>query len=139
MYEDITPRAGGQVRIGDAERDHAAAALGEHFSAGRLDQEEFDARVNAALAASTEADLAALFTDLPKEPEPARPQHAAGQPWPVRYAALLYVLVPLALVAAVAAVSHGIPPFFLVPLFWWIRMRRGPARRMMRRAGTFHS
>jgi hypothetical protein len=137
MYDDITPRAGGQVRVGDAERDRAAAALGEHFSAGRLDQAEFDARVNGALAARTEADLAALFTDLPSEPKPAQPQRAAGQPWPVRYAALPYVLLPIALVAAVAAVSHGFPPFFLIPLFWWIRVRRGPARRMMRRAGSF--
>lgn len=137
MYDDITPRTGGQMRVGDAERDRAAAALGEHFSAGRLDRAEFDARINAALAARTEADLAALFTDLPSERKPAQPQ-SAGQPWPMRCAPLPYLLVPIALVATVLAVVHGFPPFFLIPLFFWLRMRRGPARRMMRRAGPSH-
>jgi hypothetical protein len=138
MYDDITPNAGGQVRVGDAERDRAAAALGEHFSAGRLDQAEFDARVNAALAARTEADLAALFTDLPSEPKPVQPQGAVGRPWLLHYAPLPYLLLLIALVAAVAAVGHGFPPFFLIPLFLWMRARRGPARRMMRRAGSCH-
>jgi Domain of unknown function (DUF1707) len=138
MYDDITPRAGGRMRVGDAERDRAAAALGEHFSAGRLDQAEFDARVNAALAARTEADLAALFTDLPSEPKPGQQQSAVGRPWPGRYVALPFVLLPIAIVAAVVAVRHGVPPFFLIPLFFWLRARRGPARRTMRRAGPIH-
>jgi len=61
---DFNDGAGDRVRIGDAERDGAAAALGEHYSEGRLDRVEFDARLADALAARTRHDLAVLFTDL---------------------------------------------------------------------------
>ena len=61
-----------RLRVGDAERYEAATALGEHFATGRLDQAEYDARVQAAYAGRTRADLQELFTDLP-EPAPFRP------------------------------------------------------------------
>ena len=55
----------GNVRIGDAERDDAARALGEHFAVGRLDREEYDERMDVVLAARTWGDLAPVFRDLP--------------------------------------------------------------------------
>jgi hypothetical protein len=55
----------GNVRIGDAERDDAAQALGEHFAVGRLDREEYDERMDVVLAARTWGDLAPVFRDLP--------------------------------------------------------------------------
>jgi hypothetical protein len=54
-----------RLRIGDTERDVVADALHEHYSAGRLDSGEHEARVDAALAAKTGADLAELLADLP--------------------------------------------------------------------------
>jgi hypothetical protein len=54
-----------QVRIGDAERDACMATLTEHHVLGRLTVEELDRRHRAALAGVTQADLAALVTDLP--------------------------------------------------------------------------
>jgi hypothetical protein len=66
------------LRVGDAERQQAVTALGEHYAAGRLDQEEYDTRVQTAWAAKTRVDLHGLFGDLP-EPVPFRP---AGQPAP---------------------------------------------------------
>ena len=57
--------AGNEMRVGDAEREAAAAELREHFASGRLDQEELDARLSAAFAAKTRGDLNAVFTDLP--------------------------------------------------------------------------
>jgi Domain of unknown function (DUF1707) len=63
------------LRVGDAERQQAVTALGEHYAAGRLDQEEYDTRVQGAWAAKTRVDLHGLFGDLP-EPVPFRP---AGQ------------------------------------------------------------
>ena len=69
-YEPL-PEA--RLRVGDTERFEAATALGEHFATGRLDQAEYDARVQAAYAGRTRADLQALFTDLP-EPAPFRPR-----------------------------------------------------------------
>jgi hypothetical protein len=54
-----------QVRIGDAERDECMATLTEHHVRGRLSVEELDRRHRAALVAVTQADVDALFTDLP--------------------------------------------------------------------------
>jgi len=60
-----------ELRIGDAEREAAVAALGEHYAAGRLSKDEFDERTAAALTAPTPSALAPLFLDLPAP-------HAAG-------------------------------------------------------------
>ncbi|MFC6885067.1 MULTISPECIES: DUF1707 SHOCT-like domain-containing protein [Actinomadura] len=53
------------IRVGDAERDAVTAALHEHFAAGRLDREELDERLDAALAAKTFGALRAIVDDLP--------------------------------------------------------------------------
>jgi hypothetical protein len=54
-----------QLRIGDAERDAAAAALGEHYAAGRLTKDEHDERIDQVWAAKYDGDLAPVFADLP--------------------------------------------------------------------------
>lgn len=59
-------------RIGDAERDQAVQELQAHHAAGRLDLAEFDERMQRALQARTLADLAPLFTDLPRPDVPAQ-------------------------------------------------------------------
>ncbi|GAA1907008.1 hypothetical protein GCM10009737_04740 [Nocardioides lentus] len=59
---------GSSLRIGDAERDTAAAALGEHFASGRLDSDEYDERVAAVWTAKVRGDLPVLFADLPGGP-----------------------------------------------------------------------
>lgn len=53
------------IRISNAERDAAVAALGEHLSTGRLELSEYDERTGQAVAARTRSQLEALFTDLP--------------------------------------------------------------------------
>ena len=71
-----------QMRIGDSERDAAAAALGEHYAAGRLTKDEYDERIDRVWAAKFEADLAPLFSDLPRRGTlvaPARGMPAAGE------------------------------------------------------------
>jgi len=45
--------AGHELRVSDAERDAAAAELREHYASGRLDSDELDQRLSAALAASS--------------------------------------------------------------------------------------
>ena len=131
---DFTKGAGDRVRIGDAERDSAATALGEHYSEGRLDRAEFDTRLADALAARTRDDLAVLFSDLPANGRPAELE--ARPPGPARAPAafgpgfwLPRVIILLAVVAAVGAVVHGHAPFFLLPLLWLVRAgRRGRFR-----------
>jgi DNA-binding MarR family transcriptional regulator len=53
------------LRAGDADRDAAAAALGEHFAHGRLTLDEFSARLDATLTATTHGELARAARDLP--------------------------------------------------------------------------
>jgi hypothetical protein len=53
------------VRAGDADRDAAAAALGEHFAQGRLTLDELSARLDATLAATTHGELSQAARDLP--------------------------------------------------------------------------
>ncbi|MHB1434320.1 MAG: DUF1707 SHOCT-like domain-containing protein [Streptosporangiaceae bacterium] len=68
------------LRIGDAEREAAAANLREHFALGRLTMEEFQQRLDAALTAKTDRDLARLTSDLPPS---GTGQGSATAPGPV--------------------------------------------------------
>jgi DNA-binding MarR family transcriptional regulator len=62
--EDHQPPAP-YVRVGDADRDAAAAALGEHFAQGRLTLDELYARLDAALTATTHGELSQAAWDQP--------------------------------------------------------------------------
>ena len=53
------------MRAGDADRDAAAAALGEHFAQGRLTFDELNARLDATLTATTHGELSQAARDLP--------------------------------------------------------------------------
>jgi Domain of unknown function (DUF1707) len=67
-YAGIRTGLGGSryvLRIGDAERDAAAAELREHFVAGRLTFEELDTRLGEALSARTQDQLSRVMADLP--------------------------------------------------------------------------
>jgi hypothetical protein len=67
------------LRVSDAERAEVADRLAKHYSEGRLDQAEFDERVDQAMRAKTRSDLSGLFDDLPltDEPEPSETSRAA--------------------------------------------------------------
>ncbi|MET0191525.1 MAG: DUF1707 domain-containing protein, partial [Pseudonocardia sediminis] len=67
--------------IGYAEQEEAVRALSEHYTAGRLDVDEFDERVRRARAGTTVTELAAVFSDLP-EPHPSALSRAAANPAP---------------------------------------------------------
>jgi hypothetical protein len=55
----------GGMRASDAERDHAIGELQNRFAEGRLSQETFLYRMDAALNAKDRNELSELFTDLP--------------------------------------------------------------------------
>jgi hypothetical protein len=57
--------SGFEMRVGDADREAAAAELREHYASGRLTQDELNERLDQAFAAKTRADLNGIFTDLP--------------------------------------------------------------------------
>jgi len=62
---------GPDLRIGDAEREAAAASLREHYAVGRLTLEEFDQRLDAVFRATTQSQLRSITRDLPHAPAPA--------------------------------------------------------------------
>jgi hypothetical protein len=55
------------LRVSDADRAQIADQLARHYSDGRLDQAEFDERLDRAMRATTVADLSGLLADLPGE------------------------------------------------------------------------
>jgi hypothetical protein len=62
------PGAGGErgkMRAADADRDRVVGLLTTAYSEGRLSKDEYDARLESALAARTYADLDQVVTDLP--------------------------------------------------------------------------
>jgi Domain of unknown function (DUF1707) len=56
---------GSDLRIGDADREAAAASLREHYAQGRLTMEEFSERLDATFAAVTQGQLNRVTRDLP--------------------------------------------------------------------------
>lgn len=110
---EITPRQ--DVRVGTAERERAAAKLAEHFTAGRLEMDEFDDRVKAAYSARTQKDLSVLLGDLPG-PRPGPGRRSRGR--------LLPVLVLLAALG-IFLTFVAFPPLVLIPVvFLVLRVRR---------------
>jgi Domain of unknown function (DUF1707) len=73
---------GDHLRIGDADREATAASLREHYAAGRLSLEEFNERIDAAFAATTQAQLRRITSDLPHAAVPRAPAPVtARQQW----------------------------------------------------------
>ena len=114
------------LRIGDAERDRAAAALGEHFALGRLTFDEHAERLERVWAAKTEADLAPLFRDLPApHPAPAawaRSAPLAPRPRPTR-SGLRRLPMPLLVLLGVLGVIvllNNLPWVLLAAGIWWM-------------------
>ncbi|HEX6339311.1 MAG TPA: DUF1707 domain-containing protein [Jiangellaceae bacterium] len=120
-----------QIRIGDAERDSAASALGEHYAAGRLTKDEYDERIDRVWAAKVEDDLVPLFSDLPRRRVPAASARDAvtptgsglpkrgSQPYQPAGFHPLMLLAPIAVAAVIAAVIITGAPWVLLLFFFW--------------------
>ncbi|NKQ58264.1 DUF1707 domain-containing protein [Amycolatopsis sp. K13G38] len=145
------------VRIGDADRETALNALGEHLSAGRLDVDEYGERSARVTAAKTRRELTEIFTDLPA-PRPGvapaaaaveKPRPKPGEPiaWsdrPVGQRVTAGILPLLFVGAIVVGLTTGIWWFIAVPFivgavgrgFWgpdWDKDRRDQRHRHPRR------
>ena len=93
------------IRLSDAERETAIAALGEHRQAGRLTGQEYEERWALVRAARVRGDLAPVFADLPGPlpadlpgPLPAVPAPVAAGGGPVDWGRLIAVVPFIALV-----------------------------------------
>jgi hypothetical protein len=106
------------LRVGDRERDAVGEILRERHLEGRLDTDEFQARLERCLTAKTYAELDELIADFPREEEERRVgQPRRRTPWP------FVPFLPLALVAAIVIGAHGVWPVFPVFLFFLFVVR----------------
>jgi hypothetical protein len=71
---------GPDLRIGDAEREAAAASLREHYAQGRLTLDEFNQRLDAVFQTTTQRQLNQLTQDLPHATAPSAPLPVVGVP-----------------------------------------------------------
>jgi Domain of unknown function (DUF1707) len=75
------------IRVGDRDRDAVARRLQDAFAEGRLDDDEFDQRMRAALTARVSTELDVLTADLPAASARTAPAVAAADgPKPGRMA-----------------------------------------------------
>jgi Domain of unknown function (DUF1707) len=123
-----------RLRISDAEREQAAAELGEHFAQGRLTTDEHAERLDRIWAARTRGELAPVFADLPgpygpiapSRPAPTRSGHWSGGvgpgrrggPWrrgvPGPLLVVLVILVALTIATHLPLILAGVVVWFLV-------------------------
>lgn len=89
-----------RARVADADRNDVIERLNEQHACGRLDLEEFDVRVSAALDAHTFGELHRLVSDLPPRStvEHSRNTGGRGEDWLARQA--VPTLLPAACMAA---------------------------------------
>lgn len=113
------------TRIADSDRERAMADLAGHYADGRLDHEEYDERLDAIWTARTRADLAVLFSDLPR-PQVQYPPAQSPARATARMGGQRFPLLPIiAVLIVLSALTHA--PFWLLifPLMFF-RSRRGP-------------
>ncbi len=116
-----------RLRIGDAEREAAAHELGEHFAMGRITAEEHGERLERIWTARTEAELAPVFSDLPRprRPEPPRPPITTRmRSWRPQLPYLPFLFRVLVGILVVAFVVSHLPFLLLAVLVYLLVVRR---------------
>jgi uncharacterized membrane protein YcjF (UPF0283 family) len=97
------------LRISDAERADVADLLSKHYGDGRLDQAEFNQRLDQAMKAKTYADLDGIFADLPRTDDEAveAPKAAARRrhEHPFTRTLVLAVVIVIGVVVAAHALA----------------------------------
>jgi len=124
------------VRIGDVERELAQSTLSDHYVAGRLDHDEYSARLDRIWAARTRTELDPVFTDLPGSAGPSGPIRRTSYPFstpasrrpastvrPRSSRPPIPLLVLLVVLGTIAVLTHL--PLILVGLGVWFFFLRG--------------
>ncbi len=122
------------LRVSDAERAEVADRLSKHYSDGRLDQAEFNERLDQAMKARTQADLGGLFADLPGAGAHGTSESRAGgsvaaashgHRRPLRR--ILFLVLVIAIAAAVGqALAHSFVPWLLIGFLAFLWLLHGP-------------
>jgi Domain of unknown function (DUF1707) len=123
MYEDSTYRVRAQrdlnLRAADADREATAERLRRHHVEGRLDTEEFQARIDRCYQAKTIGELEQLVTDLPPEPISEGRFHLRR----LRMIPMIPIVIAIVAISTVTGGHHGHFGLWLViPLFFPFRL-----------------
>lgn len=133
-----------RMRISDADREKAAAALGEHYAQGRLTADEHEERLDRVLNARTPQDITPLFLDLPG-PMPLAPPAPAGPVWGPppgwaprgrgrsRLGRLPVPILVLLIVVGAFLVMANLPLIVIGLAIWFFFLRGACGTRMHRR------
>src|SRR4051794_16279422 len=102
------------IRASDADRDAVAEHLRHAAVEGRLEPDELEERLHAALRARTYGDLRRLLADLPTTPMAWERGRAVAKPAPrIALAVAMRVVLTLAIVAIVLTVAA-------LMTAWWV-------------------
>ena len=123
------------IRASDAERESVAERLRHAAGEGRLEPEELEERLHAALRARTQGDLRRLLADLPSRSMPGRPRRAV----PVArtaFAVAVRVATVLATVVVVLMAAAVMVAWWMVAALVWLAVwgRRACVARLDARA-----
>ena len=95
------------LRISDAERADVADLLSKHYGDGRLDQAEFNQRLDQAMQAKTYADLDGILVDLPRTDAEASAAPKATERRRHEHRHLRLLVLTVFIVIAAATVAHA--------------------------------
>ncbi len=112
-----------RTRIADSDRERAMSDLAGHYADGRLDHEEYDERLDAIWTARTRADLAVIFSDLPR-PQVTYPSPSARSA-PRGDRRRRFPLLPVIAVLVVLSILTQAPFWLLIFPLMFIGSRRG--------------
>ena len=128
----------GSLRASDADRDAVTDRLRQAAGEGRLEHEELEQRLDAALRARTYGELAPLVSDLPGPPVARRGPRSPARPLAALTLTTVAAIVALAAVAIVVLVAVALTAAWWIGcvLFWLVCCR--PRRRLASRPGPRH-
>ena len=109
------------LRASDADREATADRLRQHHTDGRIDQDEFQERLDRCFAAKTVGELTALMRDLPADPSrrgvSARPSF--GLLGCLRAIPIVPIILAIIAIHLIVGVLSGL--WILIPLFFLAR------------------
>jgi hypothetical protein len=116
------------LRASDADREATADRLRQHHTDGRLDQDEFQERLDRCFAAKTVGELAELTRDLPDDTARYRAggRTGFGLLGRLRMIPILPIILAIIALHLIVGVASGL--WILIPLFFLARFmffRRG--------------
>jgi DUF1707 SHOCT-like domain len=105
------------LRASDADREAIAERLRQHHIDGRLDQDEFQARVGRCFAAKTVGELAELTRDLPTGPtrRDSGTRTTFGSLGSLRMIPIVPIILAIVAIHLLVAALSGL--WILIPLF----------------------